>query len=115
MPHCSMFCSCRAEQAVPSQVTGVLLAMQVTVDVPWSPYDIDGRSYDFKGLAEAADLLFIMMYDTQSQVHLTVTQLTRPHAHNSLTCQPRQLCRLFYSSPGSTSWPGSLASVQAPD
>jgi di-N-acetylchitobiase len=39
------------------------------VDVPWSPYDIDGRSYDYKGLAEAADLLFIMMYDTQSQVH----------------------------------------------
>jgi di-N-acetylchitobiase len=46
----------------------VLLFLQVTVDVPWSPYDIDGRSYDYKGLAEAADLLFIMMYDTQSQV-----------------------------------------------
>lgn len=45
-----------------------VLGAQVTVDVPWSPYDIDGRSYDFKGLADAADLLFVMMYDTQSQV-----------------------------------------------
>lgn len=43
-------------------------ALQVTVDVPWSPYDIDGRSFDWQGLAAAADLLFIMLYDTQSQV-----------------------------------------------
>jgi di-N-acetylchitobiase len=42
--------------------------MQVTVDVPWSPYDIDGRSYDWLGLAAAADLFFVMVYDTQSQV-----------------------------------------------
>ena len=41
---------------------------QVSVDVPWSPYGIDGRYYDWSGLAGAADLLFVMMYDTQSQV-----------------------------------------------
>lgn len=41
---------------------------QVSVDIPWSPYDIDSRSYDWHGLAAAADLLFIMIYDTQSQV-----------------------------------------------
>lgn len=46
----------------------LVLGLQVTVDVPWSPYDIDGRSFDWKGLAAAADLLFIMLYDTQSQV-----------------------------------------------
>jgi di-N-acetylchitobiase len=42
--------------------------LQVTVDVPWSPYDTDGRNYDWLKMAAAADLLFIMMYDTQSQV-----------------------------------------------
>ena len=41
---------------------------QVSVDIPWSPYGIDGRNYDWAGLAEAADLLFVMAYDMQSQV-----------------------------------------------
>ena len=36
-------------------------AAVVTVDVPWSPADIDGRSYDWGGLAAAADLLFVMV------------------------------------------------------
>ena len=40
----------------------------MSVDVPWSPYDIDGRNYDWLGLAEAADILFVMSYDMQSQV-----------------------------------------------
>ena len=38
------------------------------MDVPWSPYDVDGRNYDWLGLAEAADILFVMSYDMQSQV-----------------------------------------------
>ncbi|PRW45439.1 di-N-acetylchitobiase [Chlorella sorokiniana] len=41
---------------------------QVSVDVPWSPFGIDGRSYDWHGLASAADLLFVMAYDMQSQI-----------------------------------------------
>lgn len=41
---------------------------QVSVDVPWSPHGIDSRHYDWAGLAAAADLLFIMAYDMQSQV-----------------------------------------------
>lgn len=40
----------------------------VSVDVPWSPFDVDGRNYDWLKLAAAADILFIMAYDTQSQV-----------------------------------------------
>lgn len=40
------------------------------MDVPWSPYGIDGRSYDWQGLAAAADLLFMMAYDMQSQASL---------------------------------------------
>ena len=40
----------------------------VTVDVPWSPYDVDGRSYDWRGLAAAADALFVMAYDVQSSM-----------------------------------------------
>ncbi|GAX78080.1 hypothetical protein CEUSTIGMA_g5522.t1 [Chlamydomonas eustigma] len=42
---------------------------QVSVDVPWSPYDVDGRNYDWAGLAAAADLLFVMSYDMQSQIY----------------------------------------------
>ena len=41
---------------------------QISVDVAWSPYGIDGRNYDIQGLAAAADLLFLMAYDMQSQV-----------------------------------------------
>lgn len=40
----------------------------MSVDLPWSPYDIDGRNYDWAGLAASADILFIMSYDMQSQV-----------------------------------------------
>lgn len=46
------------------------LCLQVSVDVPWSPYGIDGRSYDWQGVAAAADLLFVMAYDMQSQASL---------------------------------------------
>lgn len=41
---------------------------QVSVDVPWSPDCIDRRCFDFAGLAHAADVLFVMAYDMQSQV-----------------------------------------------
>lgn len=41
---------------------------QISVDVAWSPYGIDGRNYGVLGLATAADLLFVMAYDMQSQV-----------------------------------------------
>jgi di-N-acetylchitobiase len=38
------------------------------VDVPWSPYDVDGRNYEWAELAESADIFFVMSYDMQSQV-----------------------------------------------
>jgi len=41
---------------------------QVSVCVPWSPYDIDQRSYDWRALADAADFLYVMAYDIQSQI-----------------------------------------------
>jgi Di-N-acetylchitobiase len=41
---------------------------QVSFDVAWSPNDIDGRSYDYVGLSEACDVLFVMAYDERSQV-----------------------------------------------
>eukprot|EP00242_Pyramimonas_sp_CCMP2087_P011805 CAMPEP_0198202110 /NCGR_PEP_ID=MMETSP1445-20131203/5191_1 /TAXON_ID=36898 /ORGANISM="Pyramimonas sp., Strain CCMP2087" /LENGTH=325 /DNA_ID=CAMNT_0043872847 /DNA_START=217 /DNA_END=1197 /DNA_ORIENTATION=+ len=41
---------------------------QVSVDVAWSPAGIDGRWYDYKGLADASDFLFVMSYDMQSQM-----------------------------------------------
>lgn len=42
--------------------------MQISVDFAWSPHGIDGRHFDWVGLAAAADLIFLMMYDMQSQV-----------------------------------------------
>eukprot|EP00929_Paragymnodinium_shiwhaense_P089053 TRINITY_DN49311_c0_g1_i1.p1 TRINITY_DN49311_c0_g1~~TRINITY_DN49311_c0_g1_i1.p1 ORF type:complete len:407 (-),score=59.33 TRINITY_DN49311_c0_g1_i1:78-1298(-) len=41
---------------------------QVSVCVGWSPDDIDGRNYDARALAAVSDLLFIMVYDTRSQI-----------------------------------------------
>ena len=41
---------------------------QVSVDVPWAPWGVDGRWYDFKRLVDSVDLAFVMAYDMQSQV-----------------------------------------------
>lgn len=57
-------------------------------DVPWSPYDVDGRNYDWPGLAAAADMLFVMAYDTQSQVgywHYWFQLLLRQPLHRERT------------------------------
>ncbi|GFH16724.1 di-N-acetylchitobiase [Haematococcus lacustris] len=48
----------------------------VSVDVPWSPFDIDGRNYDWPALTAAADLLFVMAYDTQAGVLDTEDSVT---------------------------------------
>ncbi len=42
--------------------------LQISVDFAWSPHGIDGRHFDWAGLAAGADLIFLMMYDMQSQV-----------------------------------------------
>ena len=42
--------------------------LQVTTCVPWSPDDIDGRGYPYQDLAYVSDLLYVMDYDTQSQI-----------------------------------------------
>jgi len=41
---------------------------QVTTCVPWSPDGIDGRFYPYLEFAKASDLLYVMDYDTRSQV-----------------------------------------------
>ena len=50
--------------ALHSEVPG----SQTSVCVAWSPNHIDGRYYDIVGFSKAADLLYIMMYDTRSQI-----------------------------------------------
>jgi spore germination protein YaaH len=50
--------------ALHSEVPG----SQTSVCVAWSPNHIDGRYYDIMGFSKAADLLYIMMYDTRSQI-----------------------------------------------
>ena len=42
--------------------------VQVTFDVAWSADCIDGRCYDYKGIAKSCDFLFVMSYDEQSQI-----------------------------------------------
>lgn len=42
--------------------------MQVSTCVPWSPHNIDGRAYPFVKIAEASDVLYVMDYDTRSQI-----------------------------------------------
>jgi di-N-acetylchitobiase len=42
--------------------------MQISVDVAWSPDCIDVRCYDYLGLSKVSDYLFIMSYDTRSQI-----------------------------------------------
>ena len=44
------------------------LSYQVSTCVAWSPDDIDGRAYDVRALGAASDLLYIMDYDTRSQI-----------------------------------------------
>lgn len=41
---------------------------KLVVCTAWSPDNIDGRDYDYRGLANAADYLFVMNYDTQSAI-----------------------------------------------
>lgn len=45
----------------------LLPGSRIGVALGWTPYDADGRNYDVVGLAEAADHIFIMSYDLQSQ------------------------------------------------
>ena len=41
---------------------------QISTCVAWAPDDIDGRDYDVVGLAAVSDMLYVMDYDTRSQV-----------------------------------------------
>ena len=41
---------------------------QVSTCVAWSPDGIDGRHYDIPAFAAASDLLYVMDYDTRSQI-----------------------------------------------
>uniref|UniRef100_A0A8C6V970 Di-N-acetylchitobiase n=1 Tax=Naja naja TaxID=35670 RepID=A0A8C6V970_NAJNA len=39
---------------------------QVTFDVPWSPECMDSRCYNYTGIADSCDFLFVMSYDEHS-------------------------------------------------
>ena len=53
---------------------------QVSIDVAWSPDNIDGRGYQYRALAEAADLVFVMGYDQQSQMWQRERCRARPNS-----------------------------------
>ena len=44
-------------------------SLQVSTCVAWSPDNIDGRGYPYDELADASDLLYVMDYDTRSQIY----------------------------------------------
>jgi Di-N-acetylchitobiase len=50
------------------QVFHAAKALQVSTCVAWSPDGIDGRYYPYQQLADISDLLYVMDYDTQSQI-----------------------------------------------
>jgi len=43
-------------------------SLQISTCVAWSPDNIDGRGYPYAEFAEASDLLYVMDYDTRSQI-----------------------------------------------
>jgi di-N-acetylchitobiase len=47
----------------------LLLVLWIYAADRWSPDDIDGRDYDYLGLSQAADYLFVMNYDTRSAIY----------------------------------------------
>ena len=51
---------------------------QVSTCVAWSPDAIDGRAYDVVAFAKASDLLYVMDYDTRSQVYDACIAAERP-------------------------------------
>jgi len=53
---------------------------QVSIDVAWSPDNIDGRGYQYKALGRAADLVFVMGYDEQSQMWQNERCQARPNS-----------------------------------
>lgn len=70
-------------------------AAQTSFDVAWSPHDIDGRSYDFPGLAKVA-ILFVMGYDLRSQVWtgpcVAGANAGLPQVRLSPVCLPTSVC-----------------------
>ena len=62
---CVVECDGDTTAAFHEQVKG----SQISVCVAWAPDDIDGRAYDYNALADASDLLYIMVYDTRSQIY----------------------------------------------
>jgi di-N-acetylchitobiase len=36
---------------------------------PGTPWGVDNRAYDYKALADASDFLYVMQYDTRSQIY----------------------------------------------
>ncbi|XP_053775935.1 di-N-acetylchitobiase [Desmodus rotundus] len=58
---------------------------QVTFDVAWSPKCIDRRCYNYTGIADACDFLFVMSYDERSQVWSECTAAANAPYNQTLT------------------------------
>ncbi|XP_003784242.1 di-N-acetylchitobiase [Otolemur garnettii] len=58
---------------------------QVTFDVAWSPKNIDRRCYNYSGIADACDFLFVMSYDEQSQIWLECIAAANAPYNQTLT------------------------------
>ncbi|XP_010345296.1 di-N-acetylchitobiase isoform X1 [Saimiri boliviensis] len=58
---------------------------QVTFDVAWSPKNIDRRCYNYTGIADACDFLFVMSYDERSQIWSECTAAANAPYNQTLT------------------------------
>ena len=66
---------------------------QSSVCAAWSPDCIDGRCYDYGALAEASDFLYVMGYDTRSQIFDACTA----YANAALPLMQRGVARYLES------------------
>ena len=58
----------RSDSETRAALRKVSPSYQVSTCVAWSPDGIDGRHYDIPAFAAASDLLYVMDYDTRSQI-----------------------------------------------
>lgn len=77
-------CEARAVLAKRSTVSPYFLRAH---PVCFACSDVDGRNYDWQGLAEAADLFFVMSYDMQVRPSRGMSAITDVFAALCTLCQ----------------------------
>ncbi|XP_062992902.1 di-N-acetylchitobiase [Elgaria multicarinata webbii] len=65
---------------------------QVTFDIAWTPECIDKRCYNYTGIADSCDFVFVMSYDEQSQVWTECIARANAPYNQTLAGYDRYIC-----------------------